>query len=269
MSGAAVARKPRSGRTVLAFLLLIVMVAAFAAAFYEYGGTEIVAGLLRSAPFGLLGGSSTPAATVATSTPSAAATFPPGVDEAFAKRVYLEQLESEVNIQKLVNGEVTKFTYGKVDRTGSDAVIQIRAYFKDGSSAPGVVGLASKQGKWFVAYVAGRATAGTTGLASTVSRRVNENSPQRRKQMAEAKVDIDVVLAMLQQQVSSQDTLANLVNSDYSVMTVEKVTPGQGTATVEVSLVPKSGSPEKAQLICITKQVDGKDTWFITTFRKV
>lgn len=270
MNGAAVAA-PRSGsrRALIAGFLLVVMLAVFAAAFLAFGGVQIVHGLLGSQPVALSGGPNAQGVPVATSTPSASITLPPGVDETFAKRVYVEQLESQENIQKLVNGEVTKFTYGKVDRTTSDAVINMRAYFKDGTSAPGIVGMAAKQGTWFFAYIAGRAPATTAGLASSVSRGVDENSPQHLAKIAAAKVDTEVVSTMLSQELQSQETLAGLVAGKQREMIVDGVTTGQGTATLAITMKSTGGVESKAELICITKQVDGKQSWFITTFKKV
>jgi hypothetical protein len=261
--------KPRSnGRTLFAGVLTLLLLVAFVAAFVTLGGNGFVSGLLKS--FSLWNqGRSTPVAVGTRGTVSTTASLPPGVDDVLAKRVYVEQIESQVNIGKLVNGDVTSFDYGKVTKEASSATIEIKAHFKDGTSGPGVVGMALKGKNWFFAYIAGRNSVDATGLASTVARGTNEQSAEHLAETARAKVDPGVLNTLMSEQVKSQAMLAEMVAGEYTRLTVDKTSKGLDTATIDVTLTPKSGASTKGQLICIRKEIDGKETWFITTFKKV
>ena len=121
------AGSPRSGNKVLLPLILFLLaLAVVGAAFYYVGGVDYVTSLLG------MGRRRTPAAlrplrSLATSTPAAVSTtelqLPPGVSPELAKRMYVEQIQSQVNLNKMAAGAITRFDVTSVKATADAASV--------------------------------------------------------------------------------------------------------------------------------------------------
>lgn len=264
------AERPRSTKTVLVTLLVVVVLAAFAVAFYYLDGAGYASGLLASV---LAPAPSTPVSPVA-SVPASEATspaglkLPAGVDEAFARHMYVEQLQSEMNIQKLVGGEVAEFTMSAATTVAGGTELPIRATFKDKTSGGGVLGLEQKDGKWFFVFIAGRRTGKTGGQADTVNSNGNEGFATDHTPLGSKPVDDAVLNTILAEQVKNQEVLAAVVAGTFTKLKIDSATPGQGTATLGITLTGPNSASMKGRILCISKSIDGTDTWFVTSFSK-
>lgn len=265
------AAKRKSSKTVLASVLVLVLLAAFGSAFYAFGGVGIVSPWVDKA-VGILSGPSpaqspaptgAPAAAVDASSSAAATTapasgYPPGVDEPFAKRVYVEQVESESNIQKLVDGKISSMTFGKVSNIPGGREVAITITAVDKTSIGGVLGLARRGSDWYFVYVAGDRTS-HEGFGEDPAG----------DELASKTVDADVMHTVMQQQAAAQDVVRGIADGTFARASFDGVSPGSGTATLHMTLVPKRGAVVKGDVLCIRKDIDGAATWFVTSFSKV
>lgn len=274
---ASVAPKPRSNRTAIAVVLVIAFLAAFAAAFYFLGGVELVSGLLgfatpaTSPPTGNPGGASkggaAPAASAgATATTASGLNLPDGVDEAFARRMYVEQLESQGNIAKLVDAQAKALTFGAVRTAANGVEVDVKATFADKTSANGILGMAQKQGKWFFVFISGKRSAATGGEADTVAADGGDTLAGHAS-TANPTIDPAVLNTILDEQVRSQDVLGAIADGAITRIAVDGVSRNVGTATLQVTMTG-SGTPIKGKVLLIQKSIDGTDSWFITSFTK-
>ncbi|MDA3935827.1 MAG: hypothetical protein PF636_03030, partial [Actinomycetota bacterium] len=168
-------RKP----VILAALIFVFAAAIFGAAFYLFDGMELVDDFMASDPFGSGADTTSDSVDTAisdtsdTSDVSIVATdtlqLPPGMTEDFALRLWQEQIDSQVNIQKLVDGEVASFELGSVSKGSELATIPITVEFTDGSSAPGEFVLRRVGEAWYTAYIGGLRRLDTGGSANSVS----------------------------------------------------------------------------------------------------
>jgi hypothetical protein len=280
MTEAVAVVKPKSNKTLFAGVLVFVLLVAFATAFYFLGGVDLVA----SAVNGLLGGGTATVAPPAPSTaaPSQAATtpasasnttssglvLPPGVDEAFAKRMYVEQLESQANIAKLVSGNVSMFTLGARSSVPGGREIATTVTFTDKTKASGVLGLAQKQGRWYFVFISGKRGTSTGGEADTVAQDGVDTFGSNPTPLNNKPVDTDVLNTVLAEQLKSQDVFNAMLGGSYNRISIDKVTPGEGTATLEITLTGQKSAAMKGRVLCISKDIDGTKTWFITSFTK-
>ena len=170
----------RSGDGVLlSLVLLLLAVAVVGAAVYYVVGVDDVTSLLGmgSAPGS---GGTTPAAVPATSTPVVVSQtellLPPGVTPELAKRMYVEQIQSQADLNRMASGEITRFEVDSVKVTAGKAAVLVTAHFSDGTSAPGVIQLVKCGGSWYFMSItapnaAGYRTGGVGGWGSRASER--------------------------------------------------------------------------------------------------
>ena len=135
------AGSPRSGNKVLLPLILFLLaLAVVGAAFDHVGGVDYVTSLLSMGSAPDTGGAPA-AAVVATSAPGAVSMTEstlPGVSPELAKRMYVEQIQSQVNLDKMAAGAITRLDVTSVKATADAASVFVTVYFSDGTSAPGV-----------------------------------------------------------------------------------------------------------------------------------
>jgi hypothetical protein len=277
MTEAVAVPKSKNSRPLVAGILVLVILAAFAVAFYLLGGVDVVSGLVGgllaaqpAAPRQSQSASPAPSAPASSSasTESSGLVLPSGVDDAFAKRVYVEQLESETNIAKLVDGKVASFTLKKAANVTGGVEIPIRVTFTDHSSADGILGLAQKRGNWFFVYISGKRKGGKPGQSDTVNQDGSETLDSHETTLDSKPVDVDVLNTILEQQVKSQQVFARLADGTYDGVAIDKVTPGEGTTTLDITLSGPKRAAMKGRVLCISKDIDGTKTWFITSFTK-
>jgi hypothetical protein len=150
----------RSGSKVLITVLFFILtLAVLAGAVYYVGGVDYFKALLtgNTPPSSVGSGNTKPAAgaAVPTATVPAVSTtqleLPPGVTEDLAKRMYVEEIQSQVNLNKMAAGEIRRFDVTKVTQSKNRdaAAIMVTAHFSDGTSAPGIIQLVKPAGAWY------------------------------------------------------------------------------------------------------------------------
>jgi hypothetical protein len=272
-------RAPKSRKTLVAGLLVVFFLAAFAAAFYYLGGAQVVSDVMALAGFGAAPAPVAPAPAPAApaskpASASAEATsplqLPEGVDEEFARRMYLEQLESQANIVKLVGDRVSSIAFGRIARNADGTDVVTKVSFRDGTSAQGVLGLAEKQGSLFFVSITGKRVTATGGDADTVAADGDSGlAGDPEAALASRTVDQDVLGTIVEQQLKSQEIFKGIVDGTFTEVTVDGVKKDFGTARLDVTFSGPRGGSVKGRVLCIQKRIDGQDTWFITSFNKV
>ncbi len=183
---------------------------------------------------------------VTTSDAGAQATFPVSTAQA---AMYREQLQSQVQILKLVNGEISSVAIGTATSTSTRSSIPLTVSYKSGSSLSGTMVLSSSDGLWYFSSI----TAGG-GSATPAKPRT---------------VDSGVVSTIIQQQAlsSSQQLMRDgLVNGGFKTARVDGVVQGSGTATVNVTLLGGTLDRKAARFVLISKIDGGNKYWFLTRF---
>ncbi|MDI6711713.1 MAG: hypothetical protein QMD96_00590 [Anaerosomatales bacterium] len=275
--------KASSKRLLVALVVTIVVVGAFAAAYALLGGAGMIADLLGGT--GAQPVTSKPTTPAKPSTPSSKpATSPAGTAEPTASaeptsaaeqpatqpsgttsgastkptvtlptsdqaaRMYWEQVASQEQIGKLVRGEVSRFSIGTVSVSGDTAIVPLSVSYTDGSSLSGRMVLRKYGNAWYFSSIArsGSPATVTTGKSA----------------------DLGVVSTIVNQQATNQDLVAGIVSGAYKSCTINGVSAGSGTATVRITLSGGSGSPVAGRITCVSKVIDGTKMWFVTSFAK-
>ncbi len=256
-------------------LIAVVALAVFGAALWYVGGVDYVMGLLGGGkPATAPATAAKPAAPAAAS--ASAFKLPAGVDEMLAKRMYVEQLESSKNLSRLADGSANRFVINRVDATDSTATISLTAFFKDGTSAPGVMYLVKRSDAWYFMAIGGMNLPNATGLAGGVGTAgsteiVESDVLDVAEGMKEAGIktfDTGVINSMLSQQTVNQPMLKEIVAGTYTTYEFGAPSIGTGTVTVPVTLKGKSGDSAKGEIVLIKSTIDSHDFTFLTTFKK-
>jgi hypothetical protein len=234
---------------------------------------DLVAGLFGSPstpPSGQSPATAAPAVAALSKAASATAGLPKGVTEDFAQRAFIEQLESQRNIAKLVDGKVAKLDLGKVATKDDGTEVECRVTFKDKTSGPGVLGLSQVDGKWYFLFVRGTRPGETDGEADSVATNtVDGFVTHDGTSFDDATVDKSVVKTMFAEQAKNQGVVKGIADGTITSIAVGGVKKSVGTATLDLTLTAKDGKTSKGQLVVIQKEIDGTDRWFITSFKKV
>lgn len=252
----------RSRATVIAAVLAVIVAAgAFGAAFYVFDGSALVGQV--AAPllslFGLGPSETTsPNPQPAPVTPADTLTLPKGMPESFALRVWLEQVESQANIERLVTGDVKTLEALSAKVNGASSVVAIRVTFADGTVLPGELGMRKFGGAWYVAWVRGLRTGQTPVLETDEAHAL----PARRD------VDVKLLSEVLAQQASSNDLLAGYATGLVQRADVTTVTEGPGTATLELKITEKDKGVYPGKLVAIQDESGTEPRWFIARFAR-
>lgn len=260
--------KRKSSKVTLAVLVFVLALVIFGAAFYYAGGMELVQPLLG----GLLSPSGT--GTPAASTPASASvsSLPTGVDTDMIKRMYVEQIESAVNIEHLAAGQFKSITIDKVVTSGdTDADVAITAELKDGTKAGGVIQVVKRGGNWYFFSITGLGNAG--GFSSSINTASSkETSEALASEASEAGVktfDADVMSTIANQQAANQEIMTGLVDGSVTKLVFGAPQAGSGTVSLPITVSGPKGAAYEGSALLVTKTVDGKDRTFITTFKKL
>jgi len=181
-----------------------------------------------------------------TSGPPAGASIPISAAQA---AMYREQLQSQAQITKLVNGEVSSVAIGTSSASASKASIPLNVSYKSGSPVSGTMVLVNTDGLWYFSSI----SAGGGGSATT--------KPQN--------IDSGVVHTITEQQGDPECQALieeGLVESGFKTARVDGVTQGAGTATVNVTLLGGALDREPARFVLISKTDSGNKYWFLTRF---
>jgi len=248
---------------VLVFLLLAA--AVFAAAVWYVGGI----GYLTS-----LGGQASQRQYVATpepaQTPSGLA-LPRGVDATLAKRMYVEQVQSQDNLRKLAAGDVKAIALRSVVATAEGATVRITVQFSDGTSAPGVAELVKRNGNWYFMSITGLAKGSEQGSADSVGggtlQAGRAGDSEVVAQSGVTDFDYGVMNTMLAQQVSNQPLLRQLAAGSIRRLSFGTPAPGAGTTSLPVTIERAKGGPAAGQMLLVSSSTSGQDLVFLTTLK--
>jgi hypothetical protein len=268
-----VARAKEAGnRTLGAALFLMLAIAGFAGAFWYVGGVDYVAGLLDGGPtvsdtVTTPGGGSKPATVTPTIAPR-----PPDVPDGLAKRMYIEQIESEQQIKRLASGLTTEFTIDKVqDKSASEKWVAVTARF---STAPktmkGVMAFSKAGANWYFLWIQD-----LTGVASTpegflTTPLLTEPDEPTAEEYSEAgikTVDEAVIDSVLVAQAANQSIVVGILDGTYTSIACGKPVAGPGTVQIPV-VATGAGASVKGSITLVTKRIDGKERTFVASFKK-
>ncbi len=188
----------------------------------------------------------TPSIPPADGTAEAAAVFPISSAQA---AMYREQLKSQSQINRLVNGDIASFAIGSASVSSDRATVPLTVRYRSGGSLSGSMTLGRSDGFWHFLRIS--AAGGT------------ESTPRPRT------VDSGVVRTISQQQATAanQDLIdRGLLKGGFKTARVDGVTRGSGTQTVHVTLLGGTLDREAARFILVSKDEGGRKYWFITRF---
>ncbi|MDP3630343.1 MAG: hypothetical protein Q8S43_05230 [Actinomycetota bacterium] len=265
---------------VTALLMLLLVVAGFAFAYAFLGGDDLVADLLggdtaepvvtvmppkpkpNSTDTSTGAGSETPGTsigTTGTTTPSTTtpgttgsggattpAAKPPTGDQ--AARMYWEQVASQEQILKLVNGEVSSVAIGTVVKSGSTATVPLTVSYKAGGSLSGTMVLRNYSNVWYFSSIA----------RSGNSLAVRTSKPG----------DAGIVSTIVARQAANQYVPLGIINGGYKTITIKSASMGSGTATIGITLSGGTSATSAGTITCVSKTINGEKTWFISSFAK-
>lgn len=238
---------------VVATLFLLLSAGTFAVSFYALDGAQYLTPLLeRALDAAGFTDPEVPTVPARPEVPADRVVMPEGMPEAFALRVWQEQMESQPMIERLVNGEVRALTIDSVDVKGDEARLQCTVRMTAGASAPGVIGLKRFGQDWYVA---------SATSAAHIGKR------QARKVPSADEVDVQLLNTVLKQTASSQQVINEYLDGIVSEVRVVRVRPGLRTATLDLEMVESHGNGY-ARLIAIRTDVEGEPRWVLARFTK-
>ena len=258
--------KPRGGRkaigkALVAIATMVVMVVAVGGVFYLAGGANLVANAASPPP------------PVLTAVASTLPTLPAGVDETLANRMYAEQVESHANLTLLAQGKFTRFTIDKVKVKGDSAWVNLSARLADGTSAPGILRLTNRAGKWYLHTVTGLRPPSVGGLASYTDA-AKSLQPPRTPDVILADsgtgvmtFDEGVVRTIASEQGANQDVVASIMDGSVKGLVLGKPDVSVNSVSVPITFSGSAGKT-KGTAVLIQKTIDGVDLDFLTSFTK-
>ncbi len=236
-------------------LIALLAVAAFGYAFYALDGVALVSDLL-----GLTTSSqATERDPGEVSTEPAQLQLPDGMSEEFALRIWQEQVDSQVNIKRLVEGEVERIVVNDVAQAGDEATLEITAEFSDGSSLPGRLGMREFGDVWYFSYVSGM---------RAESEDPTEAAPPATELPAIEDVDVALLNTILEQQAASSAVLGEYASGAITDVRIDQIVPGTGNTTLKI-VMNEDHEVGNGEVVVISKKIDGEDMWFIARFTKV
>jgi len=256
--------KRSSKRVAISLLFLVLALVLFCGALYYVGGIDYLMSLF---------GKKTPAVSTLRKNASQATTSSVSAAELeSASQVYAEQIESQGNIDRLSDGDIASFTVDKIKQDSKSAIVSITARFKDGTSAPGDLRFVHNGELWYFLTITGLRPDGTGGLAGiTNSAESIAPTVTADEKLAEVGVitpDEGVVRTIAEQQLVNQPIIRDLLSGEYELYTMGKPVTGPSTFTIPVTITSSKESTVSASVVVISKYVEGKDSLFITTFKK-
>ena len=268
-------------KVLLTILFFILALAVLAGAVYYVGGVGYVTSLLNkgAAPGSGGSGNANPAAAaVPTDTAPAVSTtqlqLPAGVTEDLAKRMYVEEIQSQVNLNKMAAGEIARFDVTKVElsKNKDAAAIRVQAYFTDKTSAPGIIQLVKPAGAWYFMSFTGLNTATASGYAEPTNQgTVAFGLQSNQKVIADSGVttfDYGVINTFLAEQTANQDYIAAIVDGSLTTVGLGAPAKGAGTTTVPTNMTGTAPKPVAGEAVLIHTTVGGEQLTFLTSFRE-
>ncbi|MDZ4177755.1 MAG: hypothetical protein U1E29_00765 [Coriobacteriia bacterium] len=190
-------------------------------------------------------GGAAPQTTSGTSS-SAAASAPSAAHAA----MYREQLQSQTQLTKLANGEISQLTLGSASTSGTRSSVPVTVSYKSGGSVSGTMVLARIDSMWYFNSISG---SGGQPAGTTPKRNINSS----------------VVRTIVDQQATAanQDLITRgLVQGGFKSARVDGVTKGASTATVNLTLQGGTLDRRAARFVMISENDAGRKHWFVTRF---
>lgn len=245
----------------LAVLFFVVALAAFASAFYVYDGASLVREYLADASWPFAAGDTGEgpgSSDDATSTPDAGAgsgelRLPEGMPEEFALRLWQEQIDSQDNIRRLVDGEVISVAINDVQERGDRAVLGVDVRFKDATAAKGTLEMVRFGDTWYFARVTGLHPDAAVG--DTPIPKVDD-------------VDVGVLNTILEQHQGSSQVLQEYADGVITKVVVNDIVTGPGTARLTLEMEQTHPHVGWGDLVMISKEIGGETVWFLARFTK-
>ncbi len=187
-----------------------------------------------------------------------------------AKYIYAEQIESQVNLRKLADGEVEFLELGAVSIADNDALMDIRATFTDGTSAPGAVWFARLGETWYFRTITGLRPEVTEGSADTVQAAEEPRRPltadEKLLEVGVRDPDEGVLTTLANSQAVNRPVIAGLVAAEYTRIDIGRPEDGAQTVSIPVTMTLVDGSSVEAVIVMITKTVEYRERVFLTAF---
>lgn len=162
--------------------------------------------------------------------------------------MYFEQVASNATITELVEDKFGSFDLSQIATTGDKADIRVKGTYRDGTTISGWMLLRQYDEAWYFAMITRDGNPTTTPVSGTP--------------------DAAVMKAIVDQQAVNQDIYKAILDGGYKVLTIDKVTAGSGTATIDITLTGGADGEGKGKITCISKDIAGVTHWFITGFAK-
>jgi hypothetical protein len=161
--------------------------------------------------------------------------------------MYAEQVWSQEQIRNLVADKIASFMLEDVTTSGSTASVRVTAAYRSGPDVSGTMVLRDFGGTWYFQSIT---RDGHEAITPSV------------------KGDSGVLAAIMTAQRDNQDIPKAIVDGSYTTLSVDGVTQGSGTASIEISLAGAAVPPATGTITCISKDIGGVTHWFITSFSR-
>lgn len=241
---------PRQPNIRIAVLFAVLAILAFAAAFYLLDGMQLVDEIFGSSPEQDTPVAADPEPAVV---PEDTLMLPEGMPEDFALRIWQEQINSQANIERLVDGEVSRIVVSNVTQDGVDAVLDIEAEFREGPSVQGTLEMRRFGDNWYFARV--------TGLRP-------ESEPATDTPLPSVDdVDTGLLNTMIEQQTRSASVLEEYATGVVRQVSIREIVDGSGTVTINIEM-NESHEDGYGEIVLIEKTIDGTPHWFLARFTK-
>jgi len=188
----------------------------------------------------------------------------------FARRMYLEQVQSGANIDRMAKGVITTFDITSRKVAEDTATVGITAHFVDGTSAPGSIGLVRDQGSWFFFSMEGESGGAASGYAAGVDSKSNDHVSSF-ADVPDSAIDWNLAAEMVRQQTSEQEYLKALVEGPTSRYVLGKPSSGAGTVNIDATVYSKNDKvkPEKIRIVVVPSTFEGRPYMFIAGLRSL
>lgn len=230
---------------IIASATLVVAGAVLAWAWLAFDGTGLVAGLLDRQSLSQV---VPPAAAKPSQPEPVALSLPTGMPEAFALRLWQEQVESQRMIARLVEGEISSLEVTGVTTEGDHATVKVEVAETGGTRLPGTLGLRRFAERWYVADVS----------AGSEAQQKSDDSPLPEV----ADLDIAALNTILTQHEAHSDLLDSLASGEVKRIIVKDATPGPNTATIALDIV-SDGATRGGDLVVVRSESGQGAVWVI------
>jgi hypothetical protein len=186
----------------------------------------------------------------------------------FARRMYLEQVQSGTNIDRLAEGKLVSFDVTSRKVAEDTATVGITAHFVDGTSAPGSIGLVRDKGSWYFFSMEGERGSGVSGYAAGVDPKGSDQVDSF-ADVPDSAIDWNLAAEMVRQQTSQQEYLKALVEGPTARYVLGKPSSGAGTVNIDATVYSKGHKvkPAKIRLVLVPSTFDGRPYTFVAGMR--